>query len=216
MFRKWVRIAQKSLPSLAAGVQFIAHPSEGTGIVLWIDALRKSEPVSALKKIKKINLAVSYCCSASDLSLPWGYSASSGADPDPTYHFDADSDAGSAVRILIFICCGSGSWFLFDADPDPDFYLIRIRIRFFTLMRIRVRLLAGSNPWQSAQKAQISYILACHLQIDSDLELQHCLMDLPDTTERLRCKKILKNQLNFLKNRKRQSEKANFSVCLGV
>jgi hypothetical protein len=47
-------------------------------------------------------------------------------------------------------CCGSasllcGSDYHFDADRDagPDFYSMRIRISLFTLMRIRIRILAS-------------------------------------------------------------------------
>jgi hypothetical protein len=45
------------------------------------------------------------------------------------YHFDADPDSSYHP----------------DADPDSDFYLMRmrIRIRLFTLMRIRIQILAS-------------------------------------------------------------------------
>ncbi len=45
-------------------------------------------------------------------------------------------------------CCGF--WFLFNADPDADFYLIRL----FTLMRIRIKILA--SKWKKAQKGSFS------------------------------------------------------------
>ncbi len=56
---------------------------------------------------------------------PHHFDVDPGADPDSTYHPDAD------------------------ADPDSDFYLVRIRIPLFTLMRIRIQILAskkGSSP----------------------------------------------------------------------
>jgi hypothetical protein len=51
------------------------------------------------------------------------------ADPDSTYHPNADPESG----------------FLFVADADSDFYLMRMRIliRIFTLMRIRIQILAS-------------------------------------------------------------------------
>jgi hypothetical protein len=67
-----------------------------------------------------------------------------GSVVDPHY-FDADPDWHQGdilmririrMQILIFI------------DADPDFYLMRIRIRLFTLMWIRIQILAfkkGSN-----------------------------------------------------------------------
>ncbi len=48
---------------------------------------------------------------------------------------------------------------------------MRIRIRLFTLMRIRIQILASKlmlKPLKTAQIGHIPYILACQLQIDAD------------------------------------------------
>ncbi len=56
-----------------------------------------------------------------------------------------------------------------DAGPDSDFYLMRMRILLFTLMRIRIQILANKYRLRPVKKkyAHIPYIVACHLQIDA-------------------------------------------------
>jgi hypothetical protein len=68
-----------------------------------------------------------------------GYPSSSVVEP---HHVDANTDADP------------DSTYHPDADPGSDFYLMLIRIRIFTLMWIRIQILAskkGSNLEKSAK-----------------------------------------------------------------
>jgi hypothetical protein len=60
-------------------------------------------------------------------------------DPDSTDHLNARPDADSDPNL------DPDSTELPDADPEFDFYLMRMRIpiRLFTLMRIRIQILAS-------------------------------------------------------------------------
>ncbi len=75
------------------------------------------------------------------------------ADP---HHLDADPDADpdpacdAGPGPVCHLSADPDLTFHFDADPDPS-----IQIK-------------GQNPEKMLKQGQISYILACHLQIDAD------------------------------------------------
>ncbi len=76
-----------------------------------------------------------YCCDTQILvpvriDSMLGYPTSSVVEP---HHVDADPDADP------------DSTYHPDADPGSDFYLMLIRIRIFTLMRIRIQILASKK-----------------------------------------------------------------------
>jgi hypothetical protein len=59
-------------------------------------------------------------------------------------HITSSTYASLKEKVCNKQSCGSAIYF--DADPDPGFYLMRIRIRLFTLMQIRIQILACLKP----------------------------------------------------------------------